>query len=69
MNFVEYQKMFEIEEKHWWYVGKRKIVSALLKKFISNKKDNRILDIGCGTSRSSDKNICEFLNNNFSGDI
>ena len=41
--------MFEIEEKHWWYVGKRKIVSALLKKFISNKKDNRILDIGCGT--------------------
>ncbi|MCK5595253.1 class I SAM-dependent methyltransferase [bacterium] len=40
--------MFEIEEKHWWYVGKRKIVSGLLKKFVS-KKDNRILDIGCGT--------------------
>ena len=40
--------MFEIEAKHWWYVGKRKIVSGLLEKFIS-KKDNRILDIGCGT--------------------
>ena len=48
MNRSAYDEMNEVERDHWWYVGRREILS----KVISNlqlKKDSNILEIGCGT--------------------
>jgi ubiquinone/menaquinone biosynthesis C-methylase UbiE len=45
MKPKEYSIMYELEEGHWWFKGKRKIAFSQL-----NLKNNlKILDIGCGT--------------------
>lgn len=39
---------YKVELNHWWWVGRKKIILNLLKKYIKSKK-NIILDAGCGT--------------------
>lgn len=48
MNAEEYEKMFSVEDRHWWFSGKRKLVGTLLDG-APIPKDARILDVGCGT--------------------
>ena len=43
-----YKELFEIEEKHWWFISKKKIVTTLLKQHLRDDENN-ILDIGCGS--------------------
>lgn len=48
MKRTEVEKMFGMEDRHFWFLGKRLCIDAVLK---SEKKLSRrhILDIGCGT--------------------
>lgn len=48
MNSEEYRFLFELEERHWWFVGMRKITAALLDPLLPSGP-RRILDAGCGT--------------------
>lgn len=48
MNEEEYQYMYEEEELHWWYVGMRSIVVALMPAGSVPSKP-AVLDVGCGT--------------------
>lgn len=48
MRMEEYRRMYELEENHWWYVGRRRIFAELLESFASSN-DKLILDAGCGT--------------------
>ncbi|MBL8693839.1 MAG: class I SAM-dependent methyltransferase [Planctomycetes bacterium] len=48
MNIEEYEKMFGVEDHHWWFVGKRRFVKVLLGRSVL-PKDPQILDVGCGT--------------------
>ncbi|EKE06755.1 MAG: methyltransferase type 11 [uncultured bacterium] len=51
MEELEYKKMFEIENNHWWFIAKRKLIKILFKRFLQNieSKDLKSLDVGCGT--------------------
>ncbi|MCK4390727.1 MAG: class I SAM-dependent methyltransferase [Desulfobacterales bacterium] len=50
MEKDEYRIMHDIEQSYWWFVGKQFLVKSILKGFsLNNPKQNRILDIGCGT--------------------
>ena len=49
MKAQEYQRIFELEEKHWWYLGMREISLALLSQVLAPQKSLKILDAGCGT--------------------
>jgi SAM-dependent methyltransferase len=46
-----YSIMYEVEGKHWWFVGRRRIIEAFVKKICADlgKRRPRILDVGCGT--------------------
>lgn len=46
-----YSIMYEIEETHWWFVGRRRIIESFVEAICrAIKKSNpRILDVGCGT--------------------
>ena len=46
-----YGIMNDVEDKHWWFVGRRAILEEFLRGIIEKveAKNPRILDVGCGT--------------------
>ncbi len=46
-----YSIMYRVEESHWWFVGRRRIIRSFVERVVSDLKQKppRILDIGCGT--------------------
>jgi SAM-dependent methyltransferase len=53
MELEQYDLMFAREERHWWYVGMRRIAAALLERYppLTQRpagQDLEILDAGCG---------------------
>lgn len=48
MEPAAYREMAELEDRHWWFIGRRRIISALLGR-LPLPADARILEIGCGS--------------------
>ena len=51
MDEAIYDEMFRLESTYWWFVAKRRIILALLKKYLPISPASlapRICDIGCG---------------------
>lgn len=48
-----YEIMNRVEDKHWWFVGRRAILEEFLRQIIRQIRNRqsaiRILDVGCGT--------------------
>ncbi len=48
-----YGIMNDVEDKHWWFVGRRAILESFLQGIIEKSKiknqESKILDVGCGT--------------------
>ncbi len=47
-----YSIMYEVEGTHWWFVGRRRIISGFVEKIcrdLGGTRPPRILDVGCGT--------------------
>jgi len=44
-----YQRLHDIEEKHWWAMGMRDAMVSLMDRSLAGKKQVKALDIGCGT--------------------
>jgi len=57
MNSEEYQKMYDLEDKYWWFVGRRKLLSSVFELYILDKRD-LLFDLGCGTGL----NLMSFAN-------
>ena len=52
MNQREYRRMFEVEDRHWWYVGLHELILAQVGRIAASAGEPlRILDAGCGTGR------------------
>ena len=49
----EYEAMFAVEDRHWWYVGLHREIAQRLQRFARDRAQSlqelRILDAGCGT--------------------
>lgn len=41
-------KHSELEWSHWWFAGRRMILADILRRWLGDAKDLRMLDIGCG---------------------
>jgi SAM-dependent methyltransferase len=46
-----YPILYQVEQSHWWYIGRRKIIAGFVADICSRVTDRRprILDVGCGT--------------------
>ncbi|TAN43668.1 MAG: class I SAM-dependent methyltransferase [Nitrospirae bacterium] len=55
MNEVEYVRMYEAEEIHWWYVALHELILSFVVLECRDKPLN-ILDVGCGTGR-----LCQMM--------
>src|SRR2546421_11087288 len=51
MQLHTYRITYEMEGKHWWFVGRRKIIESFVERVCRDigKRRPRILDVGCGT--------------------
>ena len=50
MERREYETMAAVEQTHWWFVARRAIIGAVLKRFVpQHKTPLDILEVGCGS--------------------
>jgi SAM-dependent methyltransferase len=52
MERVVYQQMAELDERHWWYCARRKIIADLILRETQLPNNAHILEIGCGTGHN-----------------
>jgi SAM-dependent methyltransferase len=52
MNTAEYARMFENEDRYWWFVSRRELVMDLISRHVAIP-DPVIVDIGCGTGATA----------------
>ena len=52
MERVVYQQMAELDDRHWWYRARRKIIADLIHREAHLPPDAQILEIGCGTGHN-----------------
>jgi ubiquinone/menaquinone biosynthesis C-methylase UbiE len=49
MDPTAYEVVHELEEAHWFFVARRRILSRLLDDLLAGVSSTSILDVGCGT--------------------
>ena len=60
MRPLNYEVMYDVEDDHWWFVGRRAIVFSQIEDALgiraaaNNGSDLRVLDIGCGAGATMD---------------
>ncbi|HEX6376761.1 MAG TPA: class I SAM-dependent methyltransferase [Allosphingosinicella sp.] len=52
MERIVYDRMAELDSRHWWYLARREILADLIRRRIPLARDARILEIGCGTGHN-----------------
>ncbi|MEP7221287.1 MAG: class I SAM-dependent methyltransferase [Novosphingobium sp.] len=52
MERIVFDRMAELDQTHWWYVARRRILTDLIAREINPPKDAQILEIGCGTGHN-----------------
>lgn len=52
MERAAYREMADLDQRHWWYRGRRAILAELIRREAMPPKDGRILEIGCGTGHN-----------------
>ena len=49
MQIEDYEYLYELEDRFWWFEGMRAITAAVLNQYCPAQRDRTILDAGCGT--------------------
>jgi ubiquinone/menaquinone biosynthesis C-methylase UbiE len=52
VNVEEFDRMFAVEETHWWYRGRRALVRDALDRYAPGRRPLRLLDVACATGMS-----------------
>jgi SAM-dependent methyltransferase len=52
MERVVYSHMADLDQRHWWYLGRRKVLASLIERFARPPANGRILEVGCGTGHN-----------------
>ena len=52
MERAVYDAMAELDERHWWYVARRKVIAELIRRKAAPPAGARLLEIGCGTGHN-----------------
>ena len=50
MERIVYQQMAELDDRHWWYRARRRVLAELIRREVRPPASARILELGCGTA-------------------
>jgi SAM-dependent methyltransferase len=56
MNEREYDRMYQVEDRHWWYVALHELIAGYVAREWRQHGELQLLDAGCGTGR-----LCQLL--------
>lgn len=48
MDAIAYRSLRDLQDRHWWFIGRLSIVSGLIRRFAHLPHRSRILEAGCG---------------------
>lgn len=49
MQSAQFQLHAEIEQRHWWFVARRRIMRRLVARLLPPESEPLVVDVGCGT--------------------
>ena len=49
-----YEQMAELDQRHWWFTARRRILAELIERVVKPPKDARVLELGAGTGHNLD---------------
>jgi len=49
MDIGQFTLHATMEDRHWWFVGRRELIFEILRRYVSPNNEKHILEIGCGT--------------------
>jgi SAM-dependent methyltransferase len=52
MERIVYDRMAELDSRHWWYRARREVLAKLIERKVRPPRDASILEIGCGTGHN-----------------
>lgn len=52
MERAVYSHMADLDQRHWWYLGRRRVLASLIDRLARPPADGRILEVGCGTGHN-----------------
>lgn len=52
MERVVFDRMAELDQEHWWFLARRRILASLIAREVRPPSNARILEIGCGTGHN-----------------
>jgi SAM-dependent methyltransferase len=52
MERVVFDRMAELDEVHWWFTARRRILETLVRRVVRPPAGARILEVGCGTGHN-----------------
>jgi SAM-dependent methyltransferase len=52
MERIVYDRMAELDSRHWWYRARREILGRVIETRVKPPRGARILEIGCGTGHN-----------------
>lgn len=52
MDRAVFDRMAELDQQHWWFTARRRILSEIIARIIRPPANARILELGCGTGHN-----------------
>jgi SAM-dependent methyltransferase len=52
MERAVFDRMAELDQDHWWFIARRRILKGLIKRIIRPPEKAKILEVGCGTGHN-----------------
>ena len=54
MDRAVFDRMAELDQNHWWFTARRRILASVIRRIVRPPADARILELGCGTGHNLD---------------
>jgi SAM-dependent methyltransferase len=52
MERAVFDRMAELDQDHWWFLARRRILKRLIQRVVNPPKKAKILEVGCGTGHN-----------------